>query len=57
VFPGVEDILMAPHRGAKPDDILDAFATAWTARRVVDGTAEHVGGTLDARGLRMEIVV
>jgi predicted RNase H-like nuclease len=57
VFPGITDLLTGPHRGAKSDDVLDAFATAWTARRVVDGTAEHVGGTLDARGLRMEIVV
>jgi len=57
VFPEVENLLQLPHRGARSDDVLDAFATAWTARRVVSGTAEHIGGTVDARGLRMEIVV
>ena len=56
-FPDVDVHLAAPHRGAKSDDVLDAFATAWTARRVLAGTAEHVGGDLDGRGLRMEIVV
>jgi predicted RNase H-like nuclease len=45
-------------RPAKPDDLLDAIAAAWTAKRVVEGTAgtlmeEH---ELDNRNLRMEIV-
>src|SRR5205085_394915 len=47
-FPGIEHLLTAPHSGARSDDVLDAFATAWTARRLRDGTAEHIGGTLDA---------
>jgi predicted RNase H-like nuclease len=55
-FPDIDELLTQPHRGAKSDDVLDAFATAWTARRVVAGTAEHIGGDLDERGLRMEIV-
>ena len=29
-------------RGAAPDDILDAAAAAWTARRFADGTAERL---------------
>jgi predicted RNase H-like nuclease len=53
----VEELVAAPHRGAKADDVLDALATAWTARRVVAGTAEHIGGAVDATGLRMEIVL
>ena len=56
-FPDVDLHLAAPHRGARADDVLDAFATAWTARRVAAGTAEHIGGDLDERGLRMEVVV
>ena len=56
-FPDVDAHLAAPHRGARSDDVLDAFATAWTARRVVAGTAEHIGGEPDERGLRMEVVV
>ena len=38
------------------DDVLDAFAGAWTARRLACGTAERVGGEVDSRGLRMEVV-
>jgi predicted RNase H-like nuclease len=56
-FPDVDAHLPAPHPGARSDDVLDAFATAWTARRVAAGTAEHIGGNLDERGLRMEVVV
>jgi predicted RNase H-like nuclease len=44
--------------GAKADDVLDALAVAVTAWRFTDGDVEHLGdGALDARGLRMEIVV
>jgi predicted RNase H-like nuclease len=38
------------------DDVLDAFAGAWTARRLARGCALRVGGEVDARGLRMEVV-
>jgi predicted RNase H-like nuclease len=44
-----------PH--TQPDDILDAFVGAWTARRWV--AKEHIvlgGGELDGRGLRMEMI-
>jgi predicted RNase H-like nuclease len=43
--------------GAKPDDVLDAMAAAWTAERVRDGKAQAVpeAAVLDARGLRMQI--
>jgi predicted RNase H-like nuclease len=44
--------------GAAADDVLDAFAVAEAARRHHRGTAVVLGdGALDARGLRMEIIV
>lgn len=45
-------------REAAPDDLLDAFAAAWTARRVVLGLAGRVPIEVerDERDRRMEIV-
>jgi len=42
----------------QPDDILDAFAALWTARRIASGTARCLPAhpELDSAGLRMEIV-
>lgn len=42
---------------AGPDDLLDACACAWTARRVLSGTAHRFPDTppRDQRGLRQEI--
>jgi predicted RNase H-like nuclease len=45
-----------PPPGARADDVLDAFAGAWTARRFACGAHVHLGGELDARGLRMEVI-
>jgi predicted RNase H-like nuclease len=56
VFPDADAQWADRHVGAKSDDVLDAYATAWTARRLAAGTAERVGLDRDARGLRMEIV-
>lgn len=43
--------------GAAADDVLDAHAALWTARRVAVGDEERLGcDERDARGLRMEIV-
>jgi predicted RNase H-like nuclease len=51
--------IVVPDRpgGAAVDDLLDACALSWSARRVADGTASCVTGTpaRDGRGLRMEI--
>lgn len=46
-----------PIGGVGPDDILDAAACAWTARRLLAGVAQcfPVRPPIDARGLRMEI--
>ena len=45
-----------PPPGAKRDDVLDAMVGAWTARRSLAGADFRLGGDLDERGLRMEIV-
>jgi len=48
---------LAPLAGV--DDLLDAIAAAWTARRIGDGIAEYLPATpeIDERGLRMEIAI
>ncbi len=45
-----------PPPGAQPDDVLDAFAGAWTARRYAAREHLQLGGDVDGRGLRMEVV-
>ena len=42
--------------GAKPDDVIDAFVGAWTARRYLAGAHVRLGGELDETGLRMEMI-
>ncbi|CAN5267977.1 DUF429 domain-containing protein [soil metagenome] len=49
-------LLPPPVRGAALDDLFDAAILCWTARRVLEQTARVLGGDLDERGLRMEIV-
>ncbi len=46
------------HLGCEVDDLLDAFAALWTARRIRDGLAEIIGCPTerDSLGLPMEIV-
>lgn len=47
-----------PRGGWGKDDLVDAFAALWTARRVADGAAVAIPSepTRDRLGLRMEIV-
>jgi predicted RNase H-like nuclease len=45
-----------PPAGAKRDDVLDATVGAWTARRYMARAHVHLGGQLDERGLRMEMI-
>jgi predicted RNase H-like nuclease len=52
----VPALLEARAPGAQPDDVLDALALAWTAQRHLDGSCLRLGGEVDARGLRMEVV-
>lgn len=44
-------------KGAKLDDVLDAVALAWTARRIVNGSAMRIPREppIDGKGLRMEM--
>jgi len=42
--------------GSRPDHLLDAYVAAWSARRWVNGTYQRLGGEVDERGLRMEII-
>ncbi len=50
-FAGIDRLARAAPRGAKIDDVLDAFAAAWTARRIAGGSA-LVLGDHDARDER-----
>jgi predicted RNase H-like nuclease len=61
VWPGVRARLAArrPRGRWAVDDLHDAFAALWTARRIRDGLARTLPSVAehDARGLAMEIVV
>ena len=45
-----------PPAGARRDDVLDAFVAAWSARRFASRTHRQLGGDVDERGLRMEMI-
>jgi predicted RNase H-like nuclease len=52
----VAALLEARTLGARPHDVLDALALAWTARRYLQGSCLRLGGGRDPTGLRMEVV-
>ena len=52
----VTRIVDAPTAGATRDDVLDALALAWTARRYAAGSCLRLGGEVDETGLRMEVI-
>jgi predicted RNase H-like nuclease len=55
---GLGDLSTVRLPGSAPDDVLDAAVLTLTAARAHAGTADRLGdGTLDARGLAMEVVV
>lgn len=57
-FPDSADLLRSRPRGCAPDDVLDAAAIAWSARRWLEGEALEFGDdSLDARGLRMRVII
>jgi len=56
-FPEVEFVSTPRLRGTQPDDILDAFVGAWSARRYATNTHVRLGGEVDETGLRMEMIV
>jgi predicted RNase H-like nuclease len=45
-----------PRREVAPDDILDAYAALWTARRYADGSATCLGGDRDEHGLLRRMI-
>ena len=45
-----------PPSGATPDDVLDALAGTWTARRRAAGSCLRLGGEVDVTGLRLEVI-
>src|SRR5205085_3782793 len=48
---------LPPVAGAARDDVIDAYALLWSARRVAQNEARVLGtGERDERGLRCEIV-
>jgi predicted RNase H-like nuclease len=55
----VDAALAARPRGALADDVLDAFAATWTARRMALGIATWLGDTTarDPRGMHLTIAV
>jgi predicted RNase H-like nuclease len=56
VFPDIDRHASNRITGIAPDDIVDAFAVAWSARRWWARTHIRLGGDPDVRGLRMEII-
>ncbi|CAN5894254.1 hypothetical protein BH18ACT11_BH18ACT11_14100 [soil metagenome] len=57
-FPGVARALdRYPRSQVASDDVLDAYAAAWTALRIADNTAACIPerSPIDARDLRMEM--
>lgn len=56
VFSDVDLCSVRPPVGAQHNDVLDAFVGAWTARRWASQTHKQLGGELDQRGLRMEMI-
>ncbi|HXZ61101.1 MAG TPA: DUF429 domain-containing protein [Acidimicrobiales bacterium] len=56
VFPTVDLTGIPTPRGAKPDDVLDALAGAWTARRVLAHAHLTLGGETDPTGLTMAVL-
>ena len=56
VFPDIDARVVLRPAGTRPDDILDAYVAAWTAQRWIAHTCIRLGGDLDARGLRMEMI-
>ena len=55
--PSFGDLSDVRVRGAAGDDVLDAYAVLWSARRIAAGEAVALGdGSVDARGLPMRIL-
>jgi predicted RNase H-like nuclease len=56
VFPAIESQSAVRLAGVAADDVLDAFVAAWSARRWLTKGHVQLGGDVDERGLRMEMI-
>jgi predicted RNase H-like nuclease len=56
VFPAIESQSDVRLTGVAPDDVLDGFVAAWSARRWLAKSHEQLGGDVDERGLKMEMI-
>jgi len=56
-FPDVLEQLRGAPAKVPVDDVLDAYAAAWTARRIADGTSRWFGADGDDDGFRCAIAV
>ena len=56
-WPGQRQAILDSLQGSfEYDDLNDAFAALWTARRIAQGTARVLGSrSIDKYGLRMEM--
>jgi predicted RNase H-like nuclease len=52
----VAPVVDTPPKGATSDDVFDALALAWTARRYAAGSSIRLGDGVDDTGLRMEVI-
>jgi predicted RNase H-like nuclease len=52
----VAGLVAAAPKGATSDDVFDALALAWTARRSLSHSCIRLGGDVDETGLRMEVI-
>jgi predicted RNase H-like nuclease len=55
-FPDIDRQSASRINRVRADDVLDAFVAAWSARRWVARTHVQLGGDVDQRGLRMEMI-
>jgi predicted RNase H-like nuclease len=56
VFGDVTELVEPPPQAASRDDVLDALAGAWTARRYAAGSSVRLGGEMDETGLLMQVI-
>jgi predicted RNase H-like nuclease len=52
---GIDRLAAQRLAGSAVDDVLDACALAWSARRLAAGAGEVVGGDVDDTGLVMRV--
>jgi predicted RNase H-like nuclease len=56
VFSDIDAHTAMKRKGAQPDDVLDAFVAAWSARRWITRSHRQLGGEMDECGIRMEMI-